>query len=105
MDPESTDAAEKLLDEIRDLRKSAWSKAAPPTSDEHAYQLLMLDRMRALSVELITRQGVTTAILEGAYLIWWLRIACMNHRFAEGGFERSIGRIGPLMGPVSDIMV
>jgi hypothetical protein len=64
----------------------------------------MLDRLRALSVELITRQGVTTAILEGAYLVWWLRIACTNHRFAEGGFERSIRRIGPLVGPVSDIM-
>ena len=37
--------------------------------------------------------------------MWWLRLACINHRFAEGGFERSLGRVGPLAGPVSDIMM
>jgi hypothetical protein len=60
--------------------------------------------MRSLSVELLKR-GVTTAIMEGAYMIWWLRLACMNHRFAEGGFDRCLGRIGPVMGAVSDILM
>ena len=29
----------------------------------------------------------------------------MNHCFAEGGFERCLGRIGPVMGAVSDILM
>ena len=64
----------------------------------------MLDAMRKLSLELL-RRGVTTAVMEGAYLMWWLRLACINHGFAEGGFERSLRRIGPLVGPVSNIMM
>jgi hypothetical protein len=64
----------------------------------------MLDAMRKLSVELLHR-NVTTAIMEGAYLMWWLRVSCVNHRFAEGGFERSLSRIGPLVGPVSEIII
>jgi hypothetical protein len=103
MDPEA-DPTEKLLGEIRDLHTSVWAKAGPPASAEHAHQLAMLDRLRGLSVELVTRQGVTTAIIEGACMVWWLRMACINHRFAEGGLERSLARIGPLMGDVSGIM-
>jgi hypothetical protein len=64
---------------------------------------LMLEAMRKLSLELLHR-GVTTAVMEGAYLMWWLRISCVNHRFAEGGFERSLSRIGPLVGPLSEII-
>jgi hypothetical protein len=103
MPSKPTGRADALIDEIRDLRASAWSEAAPPASMEDVHQRLMLEAMRKLSLELLHR-GVTTAIMEGAYLMWWLRVACVNHRFAEGGFERSLGRIGPLVGPVSDII-
>jgi hypothetical protein len=54
----------------------------------------MLEAMRKLSVELPHR-GVTTAIVEGAYPMWWLRVSSVIRSFAEGGFERSLGRIGP----------
>jgi hypothetical protein len=104
MKPESPDPTDKLLDDIHDIHTSAWAKATPPASREEAYERAMSNAMRSLSVELLKR-GVTTAIMEGAYLIWWLRVACMNHRFADGGFERSLSRIGPLIGPVSDIMI
>jgi hypothetical protein len=98
------DPAEKLIDEIHDVHASAWASADPPATKKQADQRRMLEAMQTLSVELM-RQGVTTAILEGAYLIWWLRAACVNHGFAEGGFERSLKRIGPLVGPVSDMMI
>jgi hypothetical protein len=99
-----TDRTEKLIDEIHDIHASAWSGAAPPASKKEAYERAMLDAMRKLSLELL-RRGVTTTVMEGAYLMWWLRLACINHRFAEGGFERSLSRVGPLVGPVSEIMM
>ena len=37
-------------------------------------------------------------------MIWWLKIACHNHGFAEGGFERCLARIGPVMKPIGDIL-
>ena len=63
----------------------------------------MLERMRALTVDL-GQQGVTIAIMEGAFLMWWLKLTCFNHKFAEGGFERCLIGIGPVMGPVGDIL-
>lgn len=108
MKSDSTDPTDKLtdklIDDIHGLHTSAWATAAPPTSRKQVYERAMLDTMRSLSVELLQR-GVTTAIMEGAYLIWWLRLTCINHHFAEGGFERSLKRIGPLVGPVSDILI
>lgn len=104
MKPDPTDPADKLIEDIHQLHTSAWATAAPPTSKKQVYQHAMLDAMRSLSVELL-RLGVTTAIMEGAYLIWWLRLACINHHFAEGGLERSLKRIGPLVGPISDILI
>jgi hypothetical protein len=99
-----TDRADELIDEIRDLRAGVWSGAAAIASEADAHQRLMLEAMRKLSVELLHR-GVTTAVMEGAYLMWWLRVSCVNHRFGEGGFERSLGRIGPLVGPISKIIM
>jgi hypothetical protein len=99
-----TDRADELVDEIRDLRVGVWSGATRFASEEDRHQRLMLEAMRKLSVELLHR-GVTTAIMEGAYLMWWLRVSCVNHRFAEGGFERSLSRIGPMVGPISDIIM
>ena len=64
---------------------------------------VMLERMRALTVDL-GQQGVTIAIMEGAFLMWWLKLTCFNHKFAEGGFERCLSGIGPMMGPVGDIL-
>jgi hypothetical protein len=104
MKPKPADRTDELLDEIHDIHASAWSGAAPPASKTEAYERVALDAMRKLSLELL-RRGVTTAIMEGAYLMWWLRLACINHRFAEGGFERSLSRVGPLVGPVSKIMM
>jgi hypothetical protein len=99
----TSERADQLIDEIRDLRASVWSGAKTFASEEDRHQRLMLEAMRKLSLELLHR-GVTTAVMEGAYLMWWLRISCVNHRFAEGGFERSLSRIGPLVGPLSEII-
>src|SRR5258708_51209 len=85
MPSDSTDPADKLIGEIHHLHTAAWAGAAPPTSQKEVYQRAMADTMRSLSIELL-RQGVTTAIMEGAYLLWWVRMACINHDFAEGGF-------------------
>jgi hypothetical protein len=104
MKTKPAEPTEKLIDEIHDIHTSAWAAAAAPASRKQAYELVMQDTMRKLSLELL-RRGVTTAIMEGAYLLWWLRIACANHGFAKGGFDRSLSRIGPLVGPVSDIMM
>ncbi len=104
MPSDSTDPADTLIEDIHELHTAAWATAAPPTSKKEVYERAMLSTMRSLSVELVHR-GVTTAILEGAYLVWWLRLACINHEFAEGGFERSLKRMGPLVGPVSDILM
>ena len=100
----SNDATDELLDDIHALHNAAWATAAPPTSSKQVYERAMLNTMRSLSIELLQR-GVTTAIMEGAYLLWWLRLACVTHHFAEGGLERSLQRIGPLVGPVSDILI
>jgi hypothetical protein len=104
MKSKATRSAEKIMDEIHDIHTAAWASAAPPASRQDAFERIMADAMRKLSRELLLR-GVTTAILEGAYLIWWLRLACINHGFAKGGFERSLDRIGPLTGPISHIMI
>lgn len=99
-----TDRADELIDEIRDLRAGVWSGATTFASEADRHQRLMLEAMRKLSLELLHR-GVTTAVMEGAYLMWWLRVSCVNHRFSEGGFERSLSRIGPLVGPISEIIM
>ena len=104
MKSDSTDPADQLIDDIHTLHSSAWAKAAPPTSPKEVYEQAMLVAMRTLSVELL-QQGVTTAIMEGAFLLWWLRLSCFNHYFAEGGLERSIKRIGPIVGPISNILI
>ncbi len=104
MKSDSTDPTDKLIDDIHNLHTSAWATAAPPTSKKQVYERAMLGAMRSLSVELL-RRGVTTAIMEGTYLLWWLRFACINHHFVEGGFERSLKRIGPIVGPISDILI
>jgi hypothetical protein len=96
MTSETIDPMEKLLGDIHDLHIAAWSQAAPQTR-EQVYEQTMLGAMRSLSQEML-RLGVTSVIMEGAYLFWWLRIACVNHGFAKGGFDSSLKRIGPLTG-------
>jgi hypothetical protein len=100
---ESTERLEKLLEDVHEIHQSLWADAAAPTSRKDEQQRLMLERMRALAVDL-GQQGVTIAIMEGAFLMWWLKPACFNHKFTEGGFERCLSRIGPVMGPVGDIL-
>jgi hypothetical protein len=100
---ESTDPIEMLLEDVHEIHQSLWADAAPPASRKEEQQRLMLERMRALTVDL-GQQGVTIAIMEGAFLMWWLRLACFNHKFSEGGFERYLSGIGPVMGPVGDIL-
>jgi hypothetical protein len=103
MSDESTDPIEKLLEDVHAIHQSLWADAASPASRKEVQQRLMLERMRALAVDL-GQQGVTIAIMEGAFLMWWLKLACFNHQFAEGGLERCLSRIGPVMGPVGDIL-
>ena len=97
--------ADTLLDDIHELPRSGWANAASPASEHDAYQLLIKVRLAPLYLELILRQGVTPTTLEVPYLLWWLRLACMNHRFTKAGYDRSISRIGPLMAAVSGIMI
>jgi hypothetical protein len=104
MPSKPTDRADELIDEIRDVRADVWSGATPFLSEADRHQRLMLEAMRKLSLEFLHR-GVTTAVMEGAYLMWWLRVSCVNHHFAEGGFERSLSGIGPLVRPISEIIM
>lgn len=62
----------------------------------------MQDRLRQLSADLLQR-GVTLAILEGTFLVWWLRLACLQ-RFEPGGFEACLAHIGPLMQPIPPLL-
>jgi hypothetical protein len=48
-------------------------------------------------------RGVTVAMLEGTFLVWWLRSACAQ-RFEKGGFEFCLAHIGPLMEPIPQIL-
>jgi hypothetical protein len=41
-------------------------------------------------------RGVTSLILEGAYLTWWMRAACINRSLGMDDFERGLARIGIL---------
>ena len=93
---------EALLEEIRDLHRSAWASAAPPATEKEAQKLYVQDRFRQLGVELMER-SVTVAMLEGTWLAWWLRVACAQ-RFEKGGFEFCLAHIGPLMAPVPQIL-
>jgi len=81
MSDESTDSIEMLLEDVHEIHQSLWADAAPPASRKEE-QRLMLERMRALTVDL-GQQGVTIAIMEGAFLMRWLRLACFNHKFSE----------------------
>ena len=104
MNAESPDRTDKLPNDIHEIHTSAWAKADRPGSMKETHEREMLNALRKLSVELLKRE-VTTTIMEDVYLIWWLRIACLNHCFAVGGFEQSLRRIGPLIGPVCDILM
>lgn len=44
-----------------------------------------------VSADLLQR-GVTVAMLEGTFLVWWLRLACAQ-RFEKGGFEFCLAHI------------
>ena len=97
MKHESSDP-EQLMDDIRDLHTSAWAKAAPPASREEAHHRILLDAMRKISVGMI-HYGVTTAVIDGAYLLWWMRFARINHGFPDEDWKR----MARLLGPISDI--
>ncbi len=91
------------LEEVRQIHRALWENAKPPVSEKEIQQRFLLERLRTLSLDLLL-QGVTSAIVEGAFLIWWLKVACLNHGFAEGGFERCLARIGPMMKQIGDIL-
>ena len=93
---------EELLEEIRELHRSAWASAARPTAEKDRQKLYVQDRFRQLGAELMER-GVTVAMLEGTFLVGWLRLACAQ-RFEKGGFEFCLAHIGPLMAPVPQIL-
>jgi hypothetical protein len=98
MTPEPTDPTEKLIEQIRDLHTSAWAQAQPPATREEAHQRIFLDAMRKISVGML-HYGVTTAVMEGAYLQWWMRMARINHGFPDEDWKRMVR----LLGPISDI--
>lgn len=88
------------LADVKDLHREVWRDAAPPATDREMQQHQALDKFRVASVELV-QLGVTSLILEGAYLTWWLRVACINRSSGMDGFERGLARIGSLMGPIN----
>lgn len=93
---------EELIERIKDLRHSAWASAKAPETEKDAQQLYVQNRFRQLSVDLLQR-GVTIAMLEGTFLVWWLRLVCIQ-RFAAGGFDICLAYIGPLMAPIPQIL-
>lgn len=93
---------EDLIEQIQDLRRSAWASAQAPLTEKDAQQLHVQERVRQLSADLLQR-GVTIAMLEGTFLVWWLRLACAG-RFNEGGFEFCLAHIGPLMEPIPQVL-
>lgn len=99
-EPEST-SPEELIEQIRALRRAAWTFAKPAVTGKEAQQMYVRDRFREVSVDLLQR-GVTVAILEGAFLVWWVRVACAQ-RFEKSGFEYCLAHIGPLMQPIPQI--
>lgn len=92
-EPEST-SPEELIEQIHALRRAACTFAKPAVTGKEAQQMYVRDRFREVSVDLLQR-GVTVAILEGAFLVWWLRVACAQ-RFEKSGFEYCLAHIGPL---------
>jgi hypothetical protein len=40
--------------------------------------------------------GVTSAVMEGAYLLWWIRFARINHGFPDEDFKRMARHLGPI---------
>jgi hypothetical protein len=56
--------------------------------------------MRKISVSML-HYGVTSAVMEGAYLQWWMRMARINHGFPNEDFKR----MASLLGPISDIFM
>jgi hypothetical protein len=93
---------EDLIEQIKDLRRSVWASAQAPLTEKDAQQLYVQERLRHLSADLLQR-GVTVAMLEGTFLVWWLRLACAQ-RLDEGGFEFCLAHIGPLMEPIPQIL-
>ena len=103
MSDESTDPIEMLLEDVHEIHQSLWADAAPPASRKEEQQRLMLERMRD------PHRGPGAAGCDHRHhgrhvpdVV--LKLACFNHKFAEGGFERCLSGIGPVMGPVGDIL-
>jgi len=104
---DATDRMEKdpidaMIGEIREDRKAVWRDQPPPATDRLAQILYVQDRFRALSAELI-EYGVSGAILEGTYLVAWLKVACAMH-LPKGGLEFCLSRIGPVMQSVTALL-
>jgi hypothetical protein len=95
-----TDPTQQLMDEIRDLHTSAWAKAPEPATRQEAHQRILLDGLRKASVGML-HYGVTSAVMEGAYLLWWMRLARINHGFPDEDWKR----MARLLGPISDIFM
>ena len=103
MSDESTDPIEMLLEGVHEIHQSLWRTPRPPIEEGRAAAAHAGGAGFALTVDL-GQQGVTIAIMEGAFLMWWLRLACFNHKFSEGGLERYLSGIGPVLEPVGDIL-
>jgi hypothetical protein len=99
---EGTVSPDELVEQIKNLRRSAWACARPPVTEKEAQEKYVHDRLRQLTVDLIQR-GVTVAMLEGTFMVWWLRLVCVQ-RFDEGGFELCIAHIGRVMHPIPQIL-
>jgi hypothetical protein len=95
MKPDPTNRTHKLMDDIRDLHISAWAQARPPATREEAHHRILLDGMRQISVGM-QHYGVTSAVMEGAYLLWWIRFARINHGFPDEDFKRMARHLGPI---------
>jgi hypothetical protein len=72
---------------IKNLRRCV--RARPPATDKEAQEMYVPDRLRQLSIDLIQR-GVTVAILEGTFLVWWIQGFWSDLRTAFAGKKKGV---------------
>jgi hypothetical protein len=97
--PDWAEITDDPLADVEALHKAAWRNAPPPATVAEAQQQHALARFQEAGVDLV-HEGVTTLILEGVYLVWWVKIACASR--GKGGLEvdKALSWIGALMKPI-----
>lgn len=101
--PDWSEVTDDPLADVEALHEAAWRNAPPPATAAQAQQQHALARFQEAGVDLV-HEGVTTLILEGVYLVWWVKIACANRGKGGPGVDKALSRIGGLMKPIKQRM-